>query len=189
MLILVQNLVNKKTKFNQVRADIDDQDKFLLNQFFRQTLESNRVLMQDTYLTLMMLAFKRHDLIQMKDDVIPHMEDVVDLIKDNIGGNGSRGMGSFDKDFYLVVLRNFHLYSKQTKQHFFHHMGIFLDTHVDNFMSVFSTHYPNKEQEKETRNFFYVLVETSLITESPVLKKMAIECIVRVCTYQLTCTR
>jgi len=39
LLILVQQIYNRKTKFFQVRGEIEEPDKYLLHQFFKQHLE------------------------------------------------------------------------------------------------------------------------------------------------------
>ena len=61
---------------------------------------------------------------------------------------------------------------------------------MDKFMSLFGQQSNSKEQiEKETKSFFYNIIENTLAQRETRLELLAIEVIVSVCSNQLTHTR
>jgi hypothetical protein len=80
-LIIVQIATNKKTKFGKDKNDLDEVEKLKLIQKIRENVEKNAFLLNNSYLTLMMLAFRRDSLTRKEGDVIPQLTEVLDVIK------------------------------------------------------------------------------------------------------------
>jgi hypothetical protein len=81
ILIIVQITTNKKTKFGKDKNDLDEVEKLKLIQKIRENVEKNAFLLNNSYLTLMMLAFRRDSLSRKEGDVIPQLTEVLDVIK------------------------------------------------------------------------------------------------------------
>jgi hypothetical protein len=166
ILILVQIGLNKKTKFGKEKSDLDPPDKLKLILKIRENLDKNSILLNSSYLTLIMLAFRRDSLTRRENDVIPTITEVLEVIKQKEAVTNSVNQpiktNNFDIEFYFLVLRNLYLYSKETKKYFLTHVLAFLDKNVSKILTVFNKKHNKKDQEQDAKNFFYEIVETCL---------------------------
>ena len=88
ILLIVQIATNKKTKFGTQDNDLDvpekpglPSEKLRVIQKIKENIEKNSILLNSSYLTLVMLAFRRDSLISREIDVIPTITEVLDVIK------------------------------------------------------------------------------------------------------------
>jgi hypothetical protein len=86
--LIVQIATNKKTKFGIQEYDLDvpekpglPTEKQRVIQKIKENIEKNSILLNSSYLTLVMLAFRRDSLTSREIDVIPTITEVLDVIK------------------------------------------------------------------------------------------------------------
>jgi hypothetical protein len=110
----------------------------------KQELNQNLHLRENTYYTLMLVAFEKRKVSELPFNAIPKIDDIVTIIKkvhlrqDNYEQfQVQRSTSTFDIDFFFVVLELFPKYNSWTKRNFLSHIHLFLKTHNHAFMSIF----------------------------------------------------
>jgi len=107
----------------------------------KQELSQNIQLRENTYFTLMLVAFEKRKVSELPFNAIPKIDDIVTIIKkvhlkaDNYDSfQVQRSTSTFDIDFFFVVLELFHKYNSLTRRNFLSHIHLFLKTHNFAFM-------------------------------------------------------
>ena len=207
LLILVQNYINIKERkketemINKVsqysRQSDQDKERKELIALVTEGLSQNQSLRDNTYYTLMLIAFEKKRVSEMTFLAIPQVDEVLWTIKnvklrqDNTDEASMKNATStFDIDFFFIVLEQFMRYHLSTKQVFLTHIQAFLNFHQHAFMLIFEeVNVIEASFKTKLLSFFHLIISECIQhNKESEVSQYAQNIILDVCAFQFQLT-
>jgi hypothetical protein len=158
-------------------------------------LNQNSNVRENTYFTLMLIAFEKRKVHDLPYHAIPKIDDIVMLIhttklrKDKVEqefGQPKQTNFAFDIDFFFVLAEQFRKFNVFTRRIFLLHLIKFLRSHQTAFMQIFDEVGSNENSfKKKLLGFFFMIIQDCMTSADIEISRSAENILLEVCTFQL----
>jgi len=179
--------------FVSPQTRLADSDRKELIELITKELLQNQHLRDNTYFTLMLIAFEKGRVQHLAFQAIPKIDEIIALIKNTHlrqDNPSSRNVAStFDIDFFFIVVEQFRKYHLLTKRIFLTHLHTFLKNHQPAFMSIFDEIQSvenNGNFKRKLLGFFFMIISDCITNPDREISRYAENILLEVCFFQLT---
>lgn len=198
LLILVEYYIKLKqqkhtdSQIDQVnQRSADSERKDLLN-LFQSELAGAHSFRENTYYTLMFIAFDKKSVTDLPFSAIPKIDETFNKIKtvklrqDYDSKMIASSTSSFDIDLFFIVLEQFRKYNIMTKRIFLNHIHTFLKNHQKAFMMVFEENQSTENLfKKKLLSFFFMIITECISSADNGISLLANNILIEVLYFQL----
>lgn len=198
LLILVENYLKLKQQSSKTEhiefispaTRVADSERKELMSVITHELNANQSLRDNSYFTLMLIAFDKGRVHELSFSAIPKIDEIITIIKNTRlrQETGSRNAATtFDIDFFFIVLEQFRKYHLLTKRIFLTHLHNFLRNHQPAFMAIFEEIQTVENTfRRKLLGFFFMIISECITSTDREISRFAENILLEVCYFQLT---
>ena len=160
-------------------------------ELIQQELNQNHSIRENTYYTMMLIAFEKRKVSELSFSAIPKIDEILLMIKNTklrqeLDQNSQRNQPTtFDIDFFFLVAEQFRKYNVFTKRIFLTHLHMFLKNHQQAFMQIFDEAQAAENSfKKKLLSFFFMIIQDCVSSSDREISHFAENILIEVCFFQ-----